>query len=116
MNLDTVSEYDVAVVGGGAAGLSAALVLVRALRKVVVVDAGVPRNALASHMHGFISRDGIPPHELLATGRGEVVRYGGDVIDETVTRVRSRAGRMFEVSLVSGRQLTAPRDRGDRSS
>jgi glycine/D-amino acid oxidase-like deaminating enzyme len=56
-----MKECDVVVVGGGAAGLSAALVLVRARRTVVVVDAGAPRNAPAAHMHGFLSRDGMPP-------------------------------------------------------
>ena len=66
--------YDVVVVGGGAAGLSAALVLGRARRRVAVVDAGTPRNAPAAHMHGFLSRDGMPPAELLAAGRDEVTR------------------------------------------
>jgi thioredoxin reductase len=55
-----MKECDVVVVGGGAAGLSAALVLVRARRMVVVVDAGAPRNAPAAHMHGFLSRDACP--------------------------------------------------------
>ncbi len=67
-----MNEYDVAVVGGGAAGLSAALVLARARRAVVVIDAGAPRNAPAAHMQGFLSRDGMPPAELLAAGRDEV--------------------------------------------
>ena len=56
-----MNEYDVAVVGGGAAGLSAALVLARARRRVAVVDAGAPRNAPAAHMHGFLGWDGAPP-------------------------------------------------------
>ena len=67
-----MKECDVVVVGGGAAGLSAALVLVRARRVVVVVDAGAPRNAPATHMHGFLSRDGMPPHDLVAAGRAVV--------------------------------------------
>ena len=57
--------YDVAIIGGGPAGLSAALVLGRARRRVVVVDAGAPRNAPAAHMQGFLSRDGTSPAELL---------------------------------------------------
>jgi thioredoxin reductase len=84
-----VNQYDVIVIGGGAAGLSAAMVLSRAQRKVLVVDAGEPRNAPATHMHGFLSRDGMPPGELLAVGRREVKAYGGEFIDgrvETVTR------------------------------
>ncbi|WP_426513760.1 NAD(P)/FAD-dependent oxidoreductase [Dactylosporangium sp. McL0621] len=79
--------YDVAVIGGGAAGLSAALVLSRARRKVLVVDAGMPRNAPAAHMHGYLSRDGTPPMELLAAGRREVRGYGGEIIAGTVTAV-----------------------------
>ncbi len=59
-------NYDVVIVGGGAAGLSAALVLGRARRSVAVIDAGAPRNAPAAHMQGFLSRDGMPPEEFLA--------------------------------------------------
>jgi thioredoxin reductase len=56
-----MSNFDVVVIGGGAAGLSGALVLSRARRTVLVVDSGSPRNAPAAHMHGFLSRDGLPP-------------------------------------------------------
>src|SRR3954451_14365476 len=109
-----MDEYDVAVVGGGAAGLSAALVLTRARRKVVVIDAGKPRNAPASHMHGFLSRDGMPPAELLAAGREEVTGYGGHLLDGTVARISTRpdptdGSRLFEVSLEDGRSLGARR-------
>ena len=82
-----MSDFDVVVVGGGAAGLSAALVLSRARRTVLVVDAGAPRNAPAAHMHGFLSRDGMPPHELLAIGRDEVKGYGGEVRAGIVTEL-----------------------------
>jgi thioredoxin reductase len=71
-----MNAYDVIVVGGGAAGLSAALVLTRARRRVAVIDAGRPRNAPAARMHGFLSRDGMPPAELLAAGRAEATGYG----------------------------------------
>lgn len=80
-------DYDVVVIGGGAAGLSAALVLGRARRRVVVVDGGSPRNAPAAHMHGFLSRDGMPPSELLAVGRAEVARYGVEVVDGQVASI-----------------------------
>jgi thioredoxin reductase len=83
-------EYDVVVIGGGAAGLSAALVLTRARRRVAVVDAGEPRNAPASHMHGFIGRDGTPPRDLLASGRREVLGYGGRIVADRVTQVHRR--------------------------
>src|SRR5207344_883095 len=100
--MDTAT-YDVAVVGGGAAGLSAALVLVRARRTVVVVDAGAPRNAPAAHMHGFLSREGTPPRDLLAAGRAEVSGYGGTLIDDTVVGLEPG----FRVRLAGGEPLRA---------
>jgi thioredoxin reductase len=98
-------DYDVVVVGGGAAGLSAALVLARARRTVAVVDAGGPRNAPAAHMHGFLSRDGMPPHDLVAAGRAEVAGYGGRLIDDTVVAVAPG----FQVRLAGGSSLHARR-------
>src|SRR5690349_23584946 len=84
-------SYDVVVIGGGAAGLNGALMLARARRSVVVIDAGAPRNAPADGVHGLLARDGTPPGELLAQGRAEVRRYGGRVVDGTVAAAR-RAG------------------------
>lgn len=68
--------WDVIVVGGGSAGLSAALMLGRARRRVLVLDGGAPRNAVAAHMHGVLGHDGMPPLELVAKGRAELERYG----------------------------------------
>jgi thioredoxin reductase len=82
-----MTTHDVLIIGGGAAGLNAALVLTRARRRVLVVDAGHPRNAPAAHLHGFLSRDGLPPSELLARGRAEVTGYGGEIVDGTVTAI-----------------------------
>ncbi len=74
MVTDQMSDgYDVVVVGGGAAGLSGALMLARARRSVVVIDANAPRNAPAAGVHGLLARDGIRPAELLgAAGRKSV--------------------------------------------
>ena len=80
-------SYDVVVVGGGAAGLSAALVLGRARRRVVVVDARAPRNAPAAHMQGFLSRDGMSPANLLAAGRAEVSGYGVELVEDRVVKI-----------------------------
>ena len=79
--------YDVVVVGGGAAGLSAALVLGRARRRVTIVDAGMPRNAPAAHMHGYLSRDGMRPADLLTIGRAEVRNYGVELVDDQVVDI-----------------------------
>ena len=105
------SKYDVAVVGGGAAGLTAALVLARARRTVVVIDAGEPRNAPAAHMHGFLGWDGEPPALLLARGRDEVGGYGGEIVTGTVTDIaRGDAdGPRFQLMLADGRSLCARR-------
>ncbi|GGM83732.1 thioredoxin reductase [Longimycelium tulufanense] len=89
---------DVLVIGGGAGGLNAALILSRARRRVVVVDSGRPRNAPAEAVHGFISRDGTPPAVLLAAGRKEVERYGGRIVAGEVLAVR-RDDDGFEVEL-----------------
>ena len=80
--------FDVAVVGGGPAGLSAALSLARARRRVIVFDAGDPRNGPAEHMHGVLGHDGLRPTALLERGRGEVERHGGIVIEGRVETVR----------------------------
>ncbi len=99
----TKRTYDVAIIGGGAAGLSAALVLGRARRRVAVVDAGTPRNAPAAHMQGFLSRDGTPPAELLQAAREEVRRYGVELVEDRV--IDAAAG--FAVHLAGGRTLEA---------
>src|SRR6476619_1676050 len=80
--------YDVVVIGGGAAGLSAALVLGRARRRVAAIDAGSPRNAPAAHMQGFLSRDGMSPADLLATARTEVQGYGVQLVQDHVVGVQ----------------------------
>lgn len=97
--------YDVAVVGGGAAGLSGALVLGRARRRVAVVDAGAPRNAPAEHMHGFLSRDGMPPRDLLTAARVELGGYDIELIDDRVVEIEDG----FSLRLAGGRVLKARR-------
>lgn len=101
-------RYDVVVVGGGAAGLSAALTLARARRAVLVIDAGQPRNAPAEHVHNYLGREGASPGELLATGRKEVAGYGGEVVTGTVTSARPHDDG-FEVLLADGPPVLARR-------
>ena len=101
----TNETHDVVVVGGGAAGLSAALVLGRARRTVAVVDAGAPRNAPAERMHGFLSRDGMPPADLLATARDELRAYGVELVDDQVVEVTGG----LELRLAGGGRLKARR-------
>ena len=100
--------YDVVVVGGGAAGLGGALMLGRSRRSVLVVDAGEPRNAPASGIHGFLTRDGTDPAALLQAGREEVRGYGARVLDGRVASAESVDGD-FTVTLEDGRRVGARR-------
>lgn len=100
---------DVAVIGGSAAGLAAALQLGRQRRSVIVVDAGEPRNAPAGSMHSYLGREGEPPSALLAAGREEVRSYGGEVLDGRATTVIRTGDDRFRVALVGGHSITARR-------
>jgi thioredoxin reductase len=97
------------IIGGGAAGLSAAQMLGRSRRSVTVVDSGEPRNAPAGGVHGFLSRDGINPAELLAIGRAEAERYGVRVLRGTVAASRGDLAQGFELTLDDGTQLRGRR-------
>ena len=81
-------DVDVIVIGGGAAGLSAAVTLGRARRSVLVIDAGTPRNAPADAVHLLLTRDGITPAELVRSARLEVEQYGGRIIDAEAIRAQ----------------------------
>jgi thioredoxin reductase len=107
-------HYDVVIVGAGAAGLSAALVLGRARRRVAVIDAGQPRNGPAAHMQGFLGSDGLPPTELLARGRAEIGGYAVDQISGTVDAITQTAdptdshastGPRFAITMADGSAL-----------
>jgi thioredoxin reductase len=101
--------YDVIVIGGGPAGLSGAVALGRALRSVLVIDSGAPRNAPAEGIHNYLTRDGLPPAEFLAAGREEVRRYGGTIVDGEVTAARGSREDGFTVELADGRRYEARR-------
>ncbi|MFE5393650.1 NAD(P)/FAD-dependent oxidoreductase [Streptomyces sp. NPDC056568] len=104
---DLSGTYDVVVVGGGAAGLSAALVLGRSRLRTLVVDAGEPRNAPSDHMQGYLTRDGMPPAEFLAIGREEIARYGVRLVRDRAVDVTR--GEEFAVELAGGRTVRARR-------
>jgi thioredoxin reductase len=81
-------SYEVVIVGGSYAGLSAAMQLARARRKILVIDAGVRRNRFASHAHGFLTQDGTPPGEIARIGKEQLLAY------PTVTWREGRAERI----------------------
>jgi len=94
--------FDVIVVGGGPAGLSAALMLGRCRRHVLVCDLGQPRNRRSLSMHGYLTRDGVAPREFLELGRGELARYGVEWRCIGVTTVCASNDR-FRLTLSDGR-------------
>ena len=100
---------DVAVIGGSAAGLAAALQLARQRRSVIVVDDGTPRNAPAAHLHGYLGPEGASPAELRTIGRAEVRSYGREVLTGRVTGVRRRDDGQFRLELTGGHTLVARR-------
>jgi thioredoxin reductase len=102
-------HYDVLIVGGGPAGLSAALVLGRCCRSVLVLDEGEPRNAPSRALHGFITRDGTAPAEFLARAREDLEPYGVEVLHEKATEAEALADGGFRVGLEDGRSFTARR-------
>ncbi|SCE59324.1 Thioredoxin reductase [Streptomyces sp. Termitarium-T10T-6] len=102
-------RYDVVIVGGGAAGLSGALALGRARRSVLVIDAGEPRNAPASHVHNYLGRESTPPGELLAIGRGEAAGYGAEIVEGRVASAEKLPEQGFRVVTEDGRSVEARR-------
>ena len=104
---------DAVVIGGGAAGLNAALMLARSRRSVVVVDSGSPRNAPAVGVHGLLGLDGTAPADLLRRGRAEVRGYGAAVVPGQVVAAAPAPPEdgdlRFTIALADGRAVTARR-------
>ncbi len=98
---------DVLIVGGGPAGLSAALILGRCLRRVLLVDAGRPRNAVARVFNGFLSRDGSSPEEFRETCRTQLARYENVACRQDTVVEISRGEKMFAAALESGEEVEA---------
>lgn len=96
--------YDTIIVGGGPAGLGAALILGRCRRRVLVCDAGQPRNASSHALHGFLTRDGMDPAEFLRTAREQLDTYSVELRAMQVSEAR-RDGSGFEVTLDDGTRL-----------
>ncbi|MGX5681550.1 FAD-dependent oxidoreductase [Schumannella luteola] len=105
---EPAAPWDVIVIGGGAAGLSAALILSRAQRRVLVIDAAEPRNRFAPHMHGVLGRNATSPLELVADGRREVQASGGVVVEGRVIRTTATA-HGFDVETADGSMTSARR-------
>ena len=97
--------YDVIIVGGGPAGLNAALVLGRCRRRVLMIDANAPRNARSRGVNGFLTRDGCKPEDLRRIGRHELARYDGvELRDGEVVSAEGENGR-FRIATADGERF-----------
>jgi thioredoxin reductase len=105
----STERYDVAVVGGSWAGLAAAMPLARARRRVLVVDAGRPRNRFAAASHGFLGQDGRPPADILDTARREVLAYPTAAFRADAATHARPDGDGFALALASGDTVRAHR-------
>ncbi|NDK33140.1 NAD(P)/FAD-dependent oxidoreductase [Nesterenkonia haasae] len=111
MNPVGADHWEVVVVGGSAAGLSAALTLGRARRRTLVLDTGTPRNRFADHMHGVLGNEGVSPEDLIGRGRAECSSYGVVFDDVEVQTVREAprtpdgGPQRLQVELTDGRHL-----------
>ena len=102
-------HYDVAVVGGGPAGLCAAVWLARYLHKVVVVDSGDPRNWETRGINGYLGHHGIRSPELRAIGREEGAKFGVDYVSGIVEEAINESGELFTIRLREGTVIEAQR-------
>ena len=98
-------DIEVAIIGGGPAGLSAALVLGRCRRKTLVFDDGRYRNAYSTSMHGFLTRDGIDPKELRKIAREQLQNYPTVSINETCVQEVARLKKGFSLLLQTGEKI-----------
>src|SRR4051794_32110719 len=101
--------YDVVIVGGSAAGLSAALVLGRSRRNVPVCDTNQPRNGFSPTSHSIYTRDGTPTADLFAIGRAQLHPYAVEFRSAAITQVQVADQRAFLTTLANGEQVRSRR-------
>lgn len=106
---ESKANWDVVVIGGGMAGMAAALQLGRARQRVLLVDGGAPRNRKVSHSHGLLTRDGASPAELIAAGRKDLAHYPHIVIRQELVQTLSGASDDWQIEMASGEQIGARR-------
>ena len=102
-------SYDVAIVGGGPAGLTAAIWLARYLHRVIVIDSGDPRNWETRGIHGYLGLEGVTPAELRHRGRNDAEQFGATLLDGTVIEVTRVDDDEFQLKVEGGIAVAAAR-------
>jgi thioredoxin reductase len=105
---DLLGDYDVAIVGGGPAGLTAGIWSARYLHRTIVIDSGDPRNWETRGINGYLGHAGITPAELRGIGRDECRKYGAELLDESVLTIRNH-DEHFDLAIEGGTRVTAQR-------
>lgn len=101
------NTYDVIIIGGSYAGLSAAMALGRSLRKTLIIDSGLPCNRQTPQSHNLITQDGVPPAEIAAIAKGQVLKYDTVQFIHDQALTARKIGTAFEVATKSGERFNA---------
>jgi thioredoxin reductase len=109
MQSEEVSAFEVIVIGGSFAGLSAAIQLARARRRILLLDGGKPRNRFAPASHGFLGQDGKPPHEIMTVARQQVLRYPTVRFEAAEVTAAQKEQDQFIVRFGTGKTAKAKR-------
>ncbi|RYE58745.1 MAG: NAD(P)/FAD-dependent oxidoreductase [Sphingobacteriales bacterium] len=105
--MDSKIQYDVIIIGGSYAGLSAAMALGRSRRNVLIIDSGKPCNATAPHAHNFLTQDGVEPSEIASIGKSQVLAYPTITLNNDLVISVEGFDRDFKISTASGEIFTA---------
>ncbi|WP_215225215.1 NAD(P)/FAD-dependent oxidoreductase [Echinicola shivajiensis] len=105
--MDRDNNFEVIIIGGSYAGLSAAMALGRSLRKVLIIDSGMPCNRQTPHSHNFITQDGVKPSEIAAKAKSQVLKYNTVQFLEDTAVKGEKIGESFLVNTASGKQFIA---------
>ncbi|NBP70557.1 MAG: NAD(P)/FAD-dependent oxidoreductase, partial [Cytophagia bacterium] len=101
------TDYDVLIVGGSYAGLSAAMALGRSLRKVLIIDSGLPCNRQTPHSHNFITQDGNSPAQIAALAKQQVLKYPTIGFENGLVIKGKAVDKHFEIELSNGKVFTS---------
>ncbi|MEM7297910.1 MAG: NAD(P)/FAD-dependent oxidoreductase, partial [Bacteroidota bacterium] len=105
--MNNKQDFDVIIIGGSYAGLSAAMALGRSLRNVLIIDSGLPCNRQTPHSHNFITQDGKTPSEIATAAKSQVLEYDTVQFLEDLASSGKRIAHGFEVLTASGKKVTA---------
>src|SRR5687767_3233715 len=106
MRMSDKNQFDVIIIGGSYAGLSAAMALGRSLRKVLIIDSGKPCNRQTPHSHNFITHDGDTPAQIAAEARSQVLKYPTVQFMDGLAVEGKKTNNGFEIRIQSGEVST----------